>query len=72
VTDQPSNPEPVTDTWNVRLVILALGVSPLVALVGSVVLAAMGEPAPEMLKDVALLLGGALGAMLASTRSQRT
>ena len=71
-TPSPLVTEPVTDTWNVRLVILYLGLISLVAVVGALVLAGMDKQIP----DVAIAIGsgcaGGLTGILATTRGMRT
>jgi hypothetical protein len=64
--------EPVTDTWNVRLVIVFLGLALIAVAVGGQILAALGHELPESLANIASAAGGALGALLASTRGRRT
>lgn len=55
----------------VRLVIVVLGVALLAALSGIVWLAYNRLPVPEALAGVATTALGAIGAMLASTRTER-
>ena len=64
--------EPVTDTWNVRLVILFLGLAVLACIVGGVVLAGLDKAIPDSVIAIGSGAAGALAAMLASTRSLRT
>lgn len=64
--------EPVTDTWNVRLVIVALALIALVSVAGGIVLSGMGKPIPDQVVGIGSAAAGALGAILASTRGLRT
>lgn len=75
MTDLPPVPvapsDAVTDTWSVRLVILFLGLAVLSCVVGGVVLAGMDKEIPVTIVAIGSGAAGALGAMLASTRSAR-
>lgn len=64
--------EPVTDTWNVRLVILFLGLVALSGVVGGMVLAGLDKEAPVAVVAICSGAAGALGGILASTRGMRT
>jgi hypothetical protein len=64
--------EPVTDTWNVRLVILFLGLTVLGCVLGGIVLAGLDKDVPESVLAVGSGAAGALAALLASTRGART
>ena len=64
--------EPVTDTWNVRLVILFLGIIALAVVVGGQVLAAFDKEVPEQIVLLGVAAAGALGGILASTKGSRT
>ena len=73
MSDLPPSPvEPVTDTWNVRLVILFLGLAVLGCIAGGAVLAGMDKAIPDSVIAIGSGASGALAAMLASTRSLRT
>ena len=62
-----------TDTWTVRLVVILLGCTALSIVIGSVVLALDGEAQlPDELLVLAGTAIGALGSLLASTRSTFT
>ena len=62
-----------TDTWTVRLVVLALGLIAFSIVTGSVVLACIGKgPLPDSIQTLGATTVGALGALLASTRSTFT
>lgn len=62
--------QPTTDTWTVRIVVLALAVVAFAVVAGNVVLQAVNRGAlPESLNTLAATSVGALGALLASTRS---
>jgi hypothetical protein len=71
-TPTPLPAEPVTDTWNVRLVIVALALVALASVLGGIVLAGMEKAVPNELVAIGSSCVGALAAMLASTRSLRT
>lgn len=62
--------QPTTDTWTVRIVVLALAVIALAIVAGNVALQAADRGSlPESLNTLAATCVGALGALLASTRS---
>jgi hypothetical protein len=63
--------EPVTDTWVVRLVVVALGLVALACVVGGLVLAGLGRQVPDTVIALGSASTGALAALLASTRSSR-
>ena len=64
--------EPVTDTWNVRLVILFLGFIALAVVVGGQLLSALDKEVPVSIVALGSGAAGALGGILASTRGART
>lgn len=69
----PVNPaEPVTDTWNVRLVILFLGLIAFAVVVGGQILSALDKEVPVSIVALGSGAAGALGGILASTRGMRT
>lgn len=63
--------QPTTDTWTVRIVVLALACIALTVVVGTILLALKGSD--ESLPDTVITLGavavGSLGTLLASSRS---
>lgn len=69
MTDPNPDPQPVTDTWTVRLVVIALAAVAAATVVGGVVLAAMTKPVPSEIVALGSAAVGALSALLASTRS---
>lgn len=65
--------QPATDTWTVRMVVAALGLVSLAIVIGSIVLASNGsDPLPDSIQTLGATCVGALGALLASTRSMFT
>lgn len=62
--------QPTTDTWTVRIVVFALATIALTIVAGNIVLQALDRGSlPESLNTLAATCVGALGALLASTRS---
>jgi len=72
IPDPVPRPEPVTDTWNVRLVILFLGLIALAVVVGGQLLSALDKEVPVSIVALGSGAAGALGGILASTRGMRT
>ena len=69
----PAPADHTTDTWTVRLVVLALGLIAFAIVTGSVILACIGKgPLPDSIQTLGATTVGALGALLASTRSTFT
>jgi hypothetical protein len=63
------DPPPTTDTWNVRIVILALALIALSVIVGAIYLTAVGKELPDTIVVIGSASAGSLGTLLASTRS---
>lgn len=53
------------DVWIYRIVVFTLGLAVLVALIGAIVLAAIGKPNPEVLVALGSASVGALAGLLA-------
>lgn len=74
---QVSGPPLETDVWIYRLVVVALGLTVLIAVVGAIILASMGEgdkgrDIPEILVAIGSAAVGALAGLLAPSPSRKS
>jgi len=63
------DPAPATDTWTVRIVVMSLALIAFAVIIGQIYLTAVGRTLPDTIIVIGSGSAGALGGLLASTRS---